>query len=103
MSSAAASQPVPQIAQDIEDCSALRERRSVLVRSARVTLEDLVRLDGHLRTRLDALQAIWEPATGLVDKVLARPRVGAAFTLAVLALRKNDTRRLDQLIVLART
>jgi uncharacterized protein (TIGR02270 family) len=103
MSSAAASHPAPQIAQEIEDCSALRETRSVLVRSARVTLEDLARLDGHLRTRLDALQAVWEPATELVDKMLAKPRVGTAFTLAVLALRKNDTRRLDQLIVLART
>ncbi|HUL67273.1 MAG TPA: TIGR02270 family protein [Burkholderiaceae bacterium] len=103
MSSVAASQPATWIAQQVEDCIALRERRSVLVRSARVTLEDLLRLDGHLRTCLDGLQAVWEPAATLADKALAKPRVGAAFTAAVLALQNKDTRRLDQLIALART
>src|SRR5262252_6773034 len=103
MSSVAASQPAPQIAQQVEHCIALRERRSVLVRSARVTLEDLLRLDGHLRTCIDGLHAGREPAAELADTALATPRVGAAFTVAVLALQNKDTRRLDQLITLART
>src|SRR5262245_36314699 len=105
MTSIALARPVVPtvLAQHAEDCIALRETRSVLVRSAHVTLVQLARLDERLRAHLDGLQVAGEAGAQLADEALAKPGVGAAFTVAVLALQHNDSKRLAQIIALART
>ena len=105
MSSVAASRPVVPtvLAQHAEDCVALRETRSVVVRSAQVTLEQIARLDERLRAHLDGLHVAGQAGARLADEALAKPGVGSAFTVAVLALQNGDSTRLDRLIALART
>jgi uncharacterized protein (TIGR02270 family) len=105
MSNVATSRPVVPVvlAQHAEDCIALRETRSVLVRSAHITLEQLGRLDERLRAHLDGLQVAGGPGAQLADEALATPGVGAVFTAAVLALLNHDTERVARLVALART
>ena len=105
MNTVTVSRPIVPVvlAQHVEDCVALRETRSVLVRSAHVTLVQLARLDERLRAHLDGLQVAGESGARLADEALAQPGVGAAFTVAVLALQSGDTQRLAHIIALART
>jgi len=104
MSAVAASHPVvpDALAQHLEDCVALRETRSVLVRSAHATLVQLAQLDERLRAHLDGLHAAGESGARLADEALAKPGVGTAFTAAELALQSGDAKRLAQVIALAR-
>src|SRR5258705_13864344 len=89
------------LAQHVEDCVALRETRSVLVRSAHATLVQLAQLDERLRAHLDGLHAAGESGARLADEALAKPGVGTAFTAAGLALQSGDAKRLAQVIALA--
>src|SRR5882672_5977101 len=104
MSAVAASHPVvpDALAQRLDDCVALRETRSVLVRSAHATLVQLAQLDERLRAHLDGLHAAGESGARLADEALAKPGVGTAFTAAGLALQSGDAKRLAQVIALAR-
>src|SRR5512134_3714075 len=91
------------LAQHAEDCIALRETRSVLVRSAHITLEQLARLDERLRAHLDGLQVAGDAGARLAGEGLANPGIGSVFTAAVLALLNGDTERVKHLVALART
>ena len=94
--------PLP-LAQYAEECIALRETRSVLVRSAQVTLEHLGQVDARLRAHLEGLHAAGDAGVQVAEAALALPRAGAVFTAAALALLNGDAERIGQLVALART
>ena len=104
MTSAVVARPVVPVvlAQHAEDCVALRETRSMLVRAAHVTLVQLARLDERLRAHLDGMQVAGDAGAQLADAALAKPGIGATFTAAVLALHSGDALRLERLLALAR-
>jgi uncharacterized protein (TIGR02270 family) len=91
------------IEQQLQECAALREARSVLVRSAHVTLAELAQVDGRLRALLKGLADAGAPAAQLADAASEQPGVGTAFTSAALALRSGDAQRIAKVIDRART
>lgn len=88
------------LAQHVGDAAALRLQRTVLVAAPHVELRRLARLDERLHAHLDGLVVAGDAGYRQVQEALESPGVGEIFTLAVLAIEREDTRQLDRLLAL---
>ena len=95
-------QPIPVLVlQHLEDATALRSTRSVLVRAPRIKLHLLRRLDDRLAAHLDGLAVAGNFARGLSAAALETVSRGSVFTAAVGAIEARDAALLDKLMAIA--
>ena len=95
-------QPIPVLVhQHLEDATALRSTRSVLVRAPHIKLHLLRRLDDRLAAHLDGLAVAGNFARGLSVAALETVSRGSVFTAAVGAIDARDAALLDKLMAIA--
>jgi len=86
--------------QHLEDATALRSVRAVLVRAPHVKLLHLARTDERLAAHLDGLSVSGDYGAGLSQAALDAPGVGQLFVSAVLAIERRDAAQIERLLSL---
>jgi uncharacterized protein (TIGR02270 family) len=86
--------------QHVEDATALRSVRAVLVRAPHVKLLHLGRTDERLAAHFDGLSINSDYGAGLSQAALDVPGVGQLFVAAVLAIERRDTAQIERLLSL---
>lgn len=86
--------------QHLEDATALRSVRTVLVRAPHVKLLHLGRTDERLAAHLDGLSISGDYGAGLSQTALDIPGVGQLFVAAVLAIERRDAAQIERLLSL---
>src|SRR5262245_61508736 len=87
--------------QHVDDARILWSIRSVLTRAPHVDLIRLRRFDERLAAHLDGLQVARGDGARLASGALQDPGPGSMFVATVLALKDDDTSRLDRLSAVA--
>jgi hypothetical protein len=86
--------------QHLEDATALRSVRAVLVRAPHVKLLHLGRTDERLAAHLDGLSISGDYGAGLSQAALDVPGFGQLFVAAVLAIERRDLTQIERLMSL---
>lgn len=86
--------------QHLEDATALRSVRAVLVRAPHVKLLHLGRADERIAAHLDGLSIAGDYGAGLSQAALDVPGIGQLFVAAVLAIERRDMAQIERLLSL---
>ena len=90
------------VQQHVQECAALRNVRSVLLRAPHVQLHRLRRLDERIAGHLDGIAVSGGAGLALLEAELAdEPTPARVFALTVCALQDRQTELLERLMLLA--